>query len=114
MAFALDFLGLITTTEGRDDQAKTYFQKALTLAEVNDDDWLRGLILGGLGFCTQAQDYAEVAKYFKESVAVFQELGDWGAMFTSQFLLGEVTRFSGRLAEAKMILEEGLDLILLK
>lgn len=90
------------------DQAKRFFDEVLFLAETNGDNWLRAETLGCLGMCVRRHDQRVAAGYYQASADLFRELGDQRALTASLFGLGVMTRRTGALTEARIMLEEGL------
>ncbi len=108
ITFALAWLGLALMSEGEYEQAKACVQESLAAAQATDDQWMVGVALMCLGLCVHLRDYAEAAGYFRESLAILKGIGDRYRMAIPLLYLGQLTRLSGNLAEAKTHLEESL------
>ncbi len=105
---ALSWLGLATISQGQYQAAGTYARQGLSLAQASQDRWLVGTALACLGLCVRWQDYAEAARYFRESSEAFKEVGDRHRMAAPLVYLGEAIRLSGNPTESKLHLEDSL------
>lgn len=108
-AAGLNLLSEIAVHTGRADQAESWGQEAMSIAETAGDEWNKGWALGiraaVAGVRGRTQDAAELAA---SSIAVMRNIEHYWGVARAQLGLGDLARLSGDLAAARERYAEAL------
>ncbi|HET6892514.1 MAG TPA: sigma 54-interacting transcriptional regulator [Pyrinomonadaceae bacterium] len=86
----LDSLGELHMLRGELDEAKSYLQRAVSLATENGNKWYACQALRTLGRCYLAmQDYAKALSKAKEALVLAEVIGDRQAICESRLIVAE-------------------------
>ncbi|MGJ5676367.1 MAG: CHAT domain-containing protein [Nostochopsis sp.] len=93
-------------------QARSYYQQALEIAKVANDDKLQYEALGSLGLIYEdLQQYPQAIQYQQQSLAIVQKLGDPAAQGKALNNLGHAFFSAGKLNEAEEDLRAAVKLL---
>jgi diguanylate cyclase (GGDEF)-like protein len=108
----LNNLGKLSFSNGDHVRARMYFQKALHMAQENNNLWVIKENLMDLGLCaTRLGDFDSARAYFEQSINLCRDIGDLIAEANSVSNLGWVAYQENRIEEAEKYQREMLDLI---
>ena len=111
IAYGLNRLALATCYLGDSAAADRFCQQSLSLYEGLGDEWGQARCLHGLGYILQRSgDFKASQGWYRRSVRLFRELGDTHYLNVSLTNLGVITYTLGEYGEARLILEESLEI----
>ncbi len=107
-AFAISGLGRVSFDLDEYADASKCFEQSLAIYEAIGNQSGRAMSLNGLGLVAQAQDPTRALDLLKDSIAIFQKIGDQRAMMIPSYNLGETLMRMGKYAQAQQRLREAL------
>jgi tetratricopeptide (TPR) repeat protein len=108
--YILQRIGFIYRGWGDWNQAETYYQQALDLAQAGNDRGLVAGLQGNLGDIERNRgNWDEAERLYRQSLELRTELGDRSGMASSWGLLGDIEQYRGNWDEAERLYRQKLE-----
>lgn len=109
MAFSFNFLGSCAKAQGKYEECRAYFERAVETYRMMKDEIGAAMVLNNLGNLLQAQEQYEGAQdYYLQSSEVFKSLDHTHGAATTLANAGKLAGRQGNYAQAAKLLEESL------